>query len=816
MLLDSLSNLFGSQEGLPLDLEADVPYENEARPTPDDLALIQAVENANIVQVLSFLDGRASVNCRGKSGQSPLHAAAYRGHTEVAKFLLDCSASLVSADRAGRTPLHYACIKGQTDCAILFLLRGERGVLLSGNKLDGCAALHYAALSGHVEILKALLGHKAAIDAVSLDGRTALHFAAMKGHPLPTKLLLDAKASYSFRGADGCSALHYAAVKGRLEVVQLFLNHQVPVDEPGRDGRTALHYAIHNNHLRAAELLLERKAKVDVEDQQGRTPLLSAAFKGNVSAARLLLDHGASVKRATSVPEVSSEGLAAYSPLPLITSATTTVVGGVVGGVVGVFSSFTSLLGYGGAELPSVPAGQTALHEAAQCGHMEVVELLVQRGASALEARSDGKTAGNLAQENKHELVRHYLEEVEAIERKKLEEEALHRAELAARAEEALKAELEAAALKQMPAEEVDRADVPVQLPDGSLSRLHRKAFRGDVYLTYPPGFSWWHLSPKVVPEPWLPLPAVVEPWSDVVELGSSGEALTEPIVISLPFRQSHRHVEKTFWLLERPQAEWRCLPVASFTTQEGHCCLPSGGQVLIAATEPSVYRVTLSPWISSTLSTEHCYEARILMFPEGCPNCEQEAEEEMQELRRRGFVEAEEYKQSVRLPPRCDLSLLAPKAYWLEALEFHFDGEFLDFLISLDFHGHGGLSFYLYAKDGETLQRRAHLDFARPGFLGSPTSPHREVKPAQVVRVELPPPEPFLPAPVEASDSTAHWEPMPEQSAASPRRGSRLLKALSQSLEGTASWSEWIGTLSPRSAQREQARFRERSSSGL
>jgi len=54
----------------------------------------------------------ASVNVVDRYGRTPLHRAAYKGHTEVAEALVAAGADPAAADRDGDTPLHdaYRCV----------------------------------------------------------------------------------------------------------------------------------------------------------------------------------------------------------------------------------------------------------------------------------------------------------------------------------------------------------------------------------------------------------------------------------------------------------------------------------------------------------------------------------------------------------------------------------------------------------------------------------------------------------------------------------------------------------------------------------
>lgn len=75
-------------------------------------------------------------------------------------------------DNSGWTPLHYAAFEGHTEvCRVLL----EAGAKVDQTDNDGKAPLMLAAQEGHVSLVKELLtDHGAPPDQKALDGRSAL------------------------------------------------------------------------------------------------------------------------------------------------------------------------------------------------------------------------------------------------------------------------------------------------------------------------------------------------------------------------------------------------------------------------------------------------------------------------------------------------------------------------------------------------------------------------------------------------------------------------------------------------------------------
>ena len=52
-------------------------------------------------------------NPRINDGRTPLHAAAFRGHLNIVKYLMEVLKDKIPRDNAGNTPLHFAAENGQ-------------------------------------------------------------------------------------------------------------------------------------------------------------------------------------------------------------------------------------------------------------------------------------------------------------------------------------------------------------------------------------------------------------------------------------------------------------------------------------------------------------------------------------------------------------------------------------------------------------------------------------------------------------------------------------------------------------------------------
>jgi uncharacterized protein len=161
----------------------------------------------------------------------------------------------------------------------------------------GRKGVHDAAKAGDLEKVKALLkDHPDLVFNKDNDGRSPLHWAANSGHKDVVELLLTNKAEVNAKDNNGGTPLLYATAGGRWNVAQLLLANKAEVNAKDNDGRSPLHWAASMGHKDMAELLLTNKAEVNATNNKGFTPLHYATAGGdNVgfqAVAELLRQHG--------------------------------------------------------------------------------------------------------------------------------------------------------------------------------------------------------------------------------------------------------------------------------------------------------------------------------------------------------------------------------------------------------------------------------------------------------------------------------------------------------------------------------------------
>ncbi|MCX6867642.1 MAG: ankyrin repeat domain-containing protein [Verrucomicrobia bacterium] len=281
-------------------------------------ALHLAARSESPEAVRFLLDRKMDIHARSVSGMTALMYAAEQGRLETVALLLRAGATVNVETTNGGTPLMGAAygtrkwppVKTADDQPVRdsalapdylkiaeLLLAGRADV--QARDREGKTALHYAALSGNVEVLELLISKGVAVnDKDTRYGRTPLHRAAFSADVKTVAALLNKGADITARDAYGLQAIHAAAKRNDPAVLNFLLEKGAAVTAAESHGGTPLHCAAIESKPEAARVLLEHGAPPAALDQYKKSPLHFAALLGSVEIVRLLLDHQAPVNGA--------------------------------------------------------------------------------------------------------------------------------------------------------------------------------------------------------------------------------------------------------------------------------------------------------------------------------------------------------------------------------------------------------------------------------------------------------------------------------------------------------------------------------------
>ena len=108
----------------------------------------EAVKSGETEKIKSYIEQGADVNVRDKSGGTPLHSVAEKGHKETAELLIEKGGDVNAKDALGRTPLHETALFGHTAMAELLIASGAE---VNAKDKEGKTSLHLAFKNDHID-----------------------------------------------------------------------------------------------------------------------------------------------------------------------------------------------------------------------------------------------------------------------------------------------------------------------------------------------------------------------------------------------------------------------------------------------------------------------------------------------------------------------------------------------------------------------------------------------------------------------------------------------------------------------------------------
>lgn len=223
--------------------------------------------------------------------------------------------------------------------------------------------LHQVALSQKSNLLRYLIRERHAdLNVKNITGNTPLHSAALVGNKDAIRQLTEAGADVNARDEDGAVVLHHIAYSSATiydeSIVKHLVEHGADVNVKNEEGETPLHLAVQDRNQEIVETLVELGAEVNAKDNIGQTPLHYAVFNEPsksrpeyyIPFLQYLIDHDAKIDNRNA-------------------------------------------------------AGDTPLHKAARGGNALAVEFLLANGADVTIKNDSGKTAPDIASEQKSDEI---------------------------------------------------------------------------------------------------------------------------------------------------------------------------------------------------------------------------------------------------------------------------------------------------------------------------------------------------------------------------------------------------------------------------
>ena len=400
-----------------------------------DLPLVDAVRSGDTAAVRALLSEHADVNAAQADGATALAWAAQRDDLESAELLIQAGAGVNAANEYGATPLWLACNRANAAMVEKLLKAGANPNLAL---LTGETPLMAAADRGSLDVVKLLLAHGANVNAKETrGGQSALMWAVAEKQSEVVRALVEQGADVRDRSAGGFTPLLFAAQQGDLDSARILLAAGADVNEGTPNDGSALLVAAASGRDDLAAFLVDRGADPNAVDPKdfsvlhhvvsrrdmpnsvksllahgadpnahlteeppnrrtedisliGATPLFLAARAGNTVGVRLLAANGADPKVKTkenTTPLMAAAGVGKFQDDREVTSSRDAR-----------FETAKLLVELGADVNGAGENGWTALHGAAYTGSDEIIQLLVEKGASMDAMDRFGQTPLSIAE----------------------------------------------------------------------------------------------------------------------------------------------------------------------------------------------------------------------------------------------------------------------------------------------------------------------------------------------------------------------------------------------------------------------------------
>lgn len=162
-------------------------------------------------------------------------------------------------------------------------------------------ALHEAAVTGHLDVLRYFIEERGCNAACMSVGGTPLHYAAMKNHLHIVQYLIEMQQVEPFIRShnDGSTALQCACYGGSIDVIHYLakeMSKYLPlkdiVEDRDRKGYRPLHETALFGHLEATKFLItELNADPNGTNDSGVLPLHFAVYGGHLEVVKYLIEH---------------------------------------------------------------------------------------------------------------------------------------------------------------------------------------------------------------------------------------------------------------------------------------------------------------------------------------------------------------------------------------------------------------------------------------------------------------------------------------------------------------------------------------------
>ena len=202
------------------------------------------------------------------------------------------------------TGAHFACAGGEEMCPVELIMKlYQYGLDLNSSNVSGARPISSAVLAGDVDACRCLMHYCPEIDLNSCGTDTTsitplLHQAVDNSNIGILMWLHEMQVNVNIINSSGMSAVMLAveATPFELDILQYLvmeMGADLYLGAPG--DYTPFHAAANTGNIPAAEFLYEMGMHVDCQTSDGKTPLMFACSQGHLELAKILHAQGASL-----------------------------------------------------------------------------------------------------------------------------------------------------------------------------------------------------------------------------------------------------------------------------------------------------------------------------------------------------------------------------------------------------------------------------------------------------------------------------------------------------------------------------------------
>ena len=259
-------------------------------------AVLNAAKDGNLNLLKLLKASGANIHAQNESGVNSIMSAALgTGECDTVKWLIKQGVDVNHCGKKGWTAVHCAAEKGNLD--VLKLLKESGANIHVQSKIGSNSIMSASVGTGDCDTVRWLIEQGVDVNYCDKEGCTAVYCAAGAGNLDLLKLLKERGANIHVQSEMGSNSIMSAAIgTGDCDTVRWLIEKGVDVNHCNKEGFTAVHCAAEKGKLGVLKLLKERGANIHVQSEMGSNSIMSAAIgTGDCDTVRWLIEKGVDV-----------------------------------------------------------------------------------------------------------------------------------------------------------------------------------------------------------------------------------------------------------------------------------------------------------------------------------------------------------------------------------------------------------------------------------------------------------------------------------------------------------------------------------------